>query len=429
MNLDRIKVLGFSDSPQFATGFGTQAHELFKRLALDTRFDPIFCGWQNRIEPAPLQGLYYNHDSGQYSSTLIPNSYRLLSDLGPRRPDGRHDFGTASAAHYLKQEKPDILWVLGDSFFFAPPESDFCKLDYSPAKFVLWYPSDGVPLPANCAPIFARADVLVAMSKFGQKQAIEGVAPLNKSYDARYIPHTIDTNVFVEFNEQQRLELRKKWSIALAPRNGGRYIDLTSKFVCGVVARNQPRKMLPDMLKIFKEFSKDKPDAVLLLHSAINDQGGNLEFYCNLYGIREKCVFTGMDIVGQQFSKKDLNELFNIFDVHVSATSGEGFGITTIEAQAAGIPSVITNFTTTHELVVEPECGLGVDVGETIVGSYAVDRAMASKTDFVNKMNLIYYDRNLLKKYAKNCRPNAVKHYNHNIGFEAWRKLLMEMVE
>ena len=50
-------------------------------------------------------------------------------------------------------------------------------------------------------------------------------------------------------------------------------------------------------------------------------------------------------------SQKTLNDVYNVMDVHSSASGGEGFGISMVESQAAGIPNVQPNFTTPPELL------------------------------------------------------------------------------
>jgi glycosyltransferase involved in cell wall biosynthesis len=46
------------------------------------------------------------------------------------------------------------------------------------------------------------------------------------------------------------------------------------------------------------------------------------------------------------------------FDVLLNASMGEGFGLTVLEAQACGIPAIVTDFTAMREV-----CGAGWKVG------------------------------------------------------------------
>jgi glycosyltransferase involved in cell wall biosynthesis len=57
----------------------------------------------------------------------------------------------------------------------------------------------------------------------------------------------------------------------------------------------------------------------------------------------------------------ELAELDNLADLRVSATQGEGFGVLTIEAMACGTPTLITDYTTSRELLLGiPDCRLPI---------------------------------------------------------------------
>lgn len=439
--MSKIKILGLSDSIKIATGYANQTRELFIRLANNPDFDVTLLAWQDRNMTMPnTDGEYYNPKTKKYSTEPFEGAIRLLQDFAwwppqsgvPENPDAR--FGTGALKQYLKREQPDILWVLGDSFFFGPQSannhvfSNFYQLDFAPAKSVFWFPSDGELLPNNSEAVFRKFDKLVSISKFGQDQIIRGAKPLSKGLDCDFIPHGSDSTKFYPFNDIQKVQNRTKWAQKLSPVNG-RVIDFTNKFICGIVARNQPRKDLVRLLQIWKEFTKDKPDTILLMHTDPIDPSGPQLLPIIQYFEIPNIVFTGMNVGQGQFSEKDLNEVYNLMDVHTLHTSGEGFGVPTIESQFAGVPSVTTNYTTCKELVLDSECGLGVDYDE-VIGQCYVMRAVPDKIDFVKKLNLVYSDRNLLKKFAANCRPNALAKYDfEKVVYPAWVKLLKELVE
>ena len=55
-------------------------------------------------------------------------------------------------------------------------------------------------------------------------------------------------------------------------------------------------------------------------------------------------------IIDSFLSRRDLNNLYNIFDVFLSTTSGEGWGLTTIEAAITKTPLVIPKCTSFPEI-------------------------------------------------------------------------------
>ena len=125
-------------------------------------------------------------------------------------------------------------------------------------------------------------------------------------------------------------------------------------------------------------------------------------------------------------------------------TSGEGFGIPIIEAMACEIPVVITDYTTTQELVEENgKCGESVKLAgtdsfprydpdgisfNTWTGSWNVERGRADIYDGVNKLNKLYYDRSLCETYGKTGRRKVERFYTWNKVIPEWDKIFREML-
>jgi glycosyltransferase involved in cell wall biosynthesis len=54
---------------------------------------------------------------------------------------------------------------------------------------------------------------------------------------------------------------------------------------------------------------------------------------------------------GEAPTEEEMVDIYNMMDVFALPTAGEGFGIPTLEALACGKPVVITNYTTSYELI------------------------------------------------------------------------------
>ncbi len=409
---ERIKIFGMSDNPLSVTGYANQSRELFKRLARRVEFDTTFLGCQYFGQPS-----WVDHDTQTLNMNPVQGLYKLL----PRGETfGAHPYCDDILPKYLKDYQPDLFWVLLDTFMVYY----MINMNLSPSKFCMWFPSDGQPLPwtdgvMNTVNLLKKAEMRVAMSKFAQEQAVNEGVP-----DVHYIPLGTDTTNFYPLNEEQKMACREEWSKRLN-------VNLTNKFIVGSVARFQGRKMTMELLKVFRDFCKNKTDALLLLHCSPTDPAGKQHGYdivekIKAYGIQDKVVFSGM-LVSKGHTDQEMNQLFNMMDVHALTTSGEGFGIPTIEAQACNVPTIATDFTTTNELVVEPRTGLGVKLATTITGTFNVERGVVDKKDFVEKLNMYYKDESLRQELAKNCRPNCVKKYDfEKVVYPAWVKLIKE---
>jgi len=311
----------------------------------------------------------------------------------------------------IRELKPDVFGVLLDTFMLYP---FYLQQDYAPAKTLFYFPSDGEGgLPQMCDQILRKCNVPVAMSKFAQQQALQvhGIR-------TEYIPHAIDPNVYFPLNEEERLKIKTKWGFQ-------------DKFVIGSVFRNQGRKMADRMIKTFALFAKTHPDAILFMHCDPQDAAAvfDIRFLIQRYKIQNRCVFSGMKFY-KGFDYKKMNEIYNLMDVFFLSTSGEGFGIPTIEAAACEIPSVVTDYTTTKELLMDDgQCGIPVPICTDLTGSWAVERGVMDIPKTVEALETLYNDKELRKKFGKVGREKVLKNYDWNVVGPMWDKLIRRISE
>ena len=342
----------------------------------------------------------------------------------------QHGYFRNVMSEHLKKTKTDIFFILLDTFMLYPW---FLEIDFSPAKAIFWFPSDGGGgMPKGCEMILKKVNCPVAMAKFGQKQV--------KDYygiDVKHIPHGLNLKNFYRLSDEKRKEIRTK-------------AGLNDKFIIGVVARNQPRKFLDRTLKAMY-FIKDKiPNAILFLHLDPNDpaQAFNMGSMIQRYNLENRVMFTGMK-AHDGFPQDKMNEVYNMMDCFLLTTSGEGFGIPIIEAMACEIPVVATNYTTTEELVIEHNAGLGIDLSGagdktffnqdaknydnevldgTITGSWEVERGICSIKDACEKVNFIYKNPVIARQMGKNGRRAVEEKYDFELVGKQFEQLFKELI-
>lgn len=110
--------------------------------------------------------------------------------------------------------------------------------------------------------------------------------------------------------------------------------QLEDTFVIGHVGRFDPAKNHGFLVKIFCELKRSIPEAKLMLVGDGNGKG-EIERQVEQLGIKEDVVFTGV--------RSDVNELMQAMDVFVMPSLYEGFPVTMVEAQAAGLPCIISD--------------------------------------------------------------------------------------
>lgn len=398
-----------SDSPFLCTGYATISKTIANALA----------------EQGHNVYFLANNYLGQ---NLLPGStfedgYKLnFHILG----QGREGYFKDLLPIYTKMYNMDVLFILFDTFMLY---NWLMQLDLSPSKVIFYYPSDGGGhMPLGCENILKFVHKPVAMAKFGRDQVkkVHGI-------DTDYIPHAIDVKQFYPLSKEDKLKYRAMFGIS------------EDTFVVGTVARNQGRKMMDRTIKSFALYAKKNPKAILFMHTDPDDaaQVFHMGSLIHRYGIQNRVLFSGMKYF-KGFDYSQMNAIYNIMDVFLLTTSGEGFGIPIIEAQSAGIPVLVTDYTTTRELVKETKGGMCIDlVGDTeeenpdvhgnelldgtLTGSWNVERGMCSIKDCAKKLQLLEENPMLREQLGKNGREAMIKSYSWDVVMPQWIKLIEEL--
>lgn len=119
-----------------------------------------------------------------------------------------------------------------------------------------------------------------------------------------------------------------------------RQLGLADELVIGHVGRFNPQKNHPFLLEIFSALLNEEPNAVLLLVGGGEDMP-KMQAKAQALGISEHVRFLGV--------RSDVADLMQAMDVFVFPSLYEGLPVTMVEAQAAGLPCIISD-------KVPPEC-------------------------------------------------------------------------
>ena len=144
-----------------------------------------------------------------------------------------------------------------------------------------------------------------------------------KSY--QFIPNGIDIARF-RFDIKMREMIRKE-------------LGLENKFVVGNVGRLCYQKNQNFLLDVFHEFVKRGVDSILLLVGEGSDKS-ELEEKARRLGIEGRVVFYG--------AASQLERLYWAMDAYVMPSRFEGLPVTSIEAQASGLPCLFSSEITTE---------------------------------------------------------------------------------
>lgn len=138
--------------------------------------------------------------------------------------------------------------------------------------------------------------------------------------DFKVLPNAIDAGTYV-FKESVRDEVRKEFCI------GG-------EFLIGHTGRFNPQKNHSFLIDIFEKCLKINSNIKLML---VGDGNGKNEIQEKVkkLGIDKSVIFAGV--------RSDVDRLLQAMDVFVFPSIYEGLPVTMVEAQAAGLPCVISD--------------------------------------------------------------------------------------
>ena len=431
-----------SDSPWAPTGFGTNTRCIAAIFA-EQGHTVGYAGCQNP-----------KHDPEYKINWPLGSKKEVSIELLPLMHPGQEKFGEKSFQQWMQGFRPDLIFTHLDIQMFdyvaqqktptglnMPTVTEdgtrkltkkefreMAKNAYKMAgqslyKLASIIPIDGQPSIPGWMNTLQHVDYPIAMSEYGGNV-------MNKDFtiETQTIPHGVDTNFF-----------KPKDIVKPDP----------DAFVIGCVARNQHRKNIPRLMRSFKLFveeNKLSPDqAKLLLHMDWTDHmGWNIEYMssAHVYGIHEYMIPPTMGNIESGDSPDDnaMVDIYNLMDIHALPTGGEGFGIPTVESMSCGVPNVITNYTTSYELVgaKTPECPdemllpHGEDGGgDNIISNRGIlvpykdlmwdtpvraapKRALWDERKAAEAFSYYYNNRDILKKHGKAARKHAQKYYDWN---------------
>jgi glycosyltransferase involved in cell wall biosynthesis len=284
--------------------------------------------------------------------------------------------------------------------------------DFKGLNLAAWAPVDHDPIPPAVADALDRfATRKIAMSRFGEEQMRE------VGFDPWYIPHGVDTEVMQP--RESRNQIRESMRI---PEDA---------FVVGMVANNQgsspPRKAFPQVFRAFAEFHRRHPDTFLYLHceqSGMFD-GINLPAAALQCGIPSEAVafIDQTKYLMGDISQKEMSHIYSFMDVLANPSYGEGFGIPIVEAQACGVPVIVTDWTAMSEL-----CGVGWKVqGDAWYDcGHGVDFMCPSIYEIVDAFEAAYDQRDV--DVRADAREFAMQ-YDADVVVETYWKPALELLE
>ena len=325
-----VRVLWISAGHFFETGYGNMNRDILNYLQ-DQGFDVY--SMSNQITVGMSRGY------------IIVEGIKTI-------PMGKDAFYRDIMPSVIQKVKPDLTFSLWDVWIWYDIRTkiNYWRMlkDQIGEDLVKWVPY--VPIDAklwkgsSIVKALEESYHMVAMARFGYDE----LSKFFKKSDITLIPHHIDTKVYYPKDYQEAVEdlnnfLKEKGAL-IKPIEEALPED---SFKLIFVGENiSERKDIPRLLRAFKLFLdiveqnyKTNKDIKLILRTNPEPVPGNS---FDLISIIEKLdISKNIVIFGEKMPAQYLNDLYNISDIYVSASRGEGFGLPIVEAMATSKPAVL----------------------------------------------------------------------------------------
>jgi D-inositol-3-phosphate glycosyltransferase len=271
-------------------------------------------------------GLNYRGDPHPFRQELEAHGGLLFPAYVP----GGDQFGVKRLRRIVALTRPDVVVIQNDPWNV-------------PA-----YVSELEDMPAGTRPLLIGAiaidglnargwalndlDHVMFWTKFAEDEARLG----GFTGTSTVIPLGVDLNIY---KPGPRLAARRALELPEHIINDG--------FIVLNVNRNQPRKRLDLTMEYFADFYHNhcpKKNAYLYMHVCpTGDVGWDINQMTAYYGLK-KHVLLAEPSVFSGSSETDMAYTYQAANVQVSTTLGEGWGLTTMEGMACGLPQVVPDW-------------------------------------------------------------------------------------
>ena len=192
--------------------------------------------------------------------------------------------------------------------------------------------------------------------------------------------NAIDTKAYV-VNKQTEIEVRRELEIP------------EDTFVVGHVGRFAPPKNHKFIVRVFAEVLKEKQNAFLLLVGD-GDLRGETEALTVELGIQDNVIFAGM--------RSDVNRMLQAMDVFLFPSVYEGLPVSIIEAQAAGLPCLISDKVPIECRKTDLVSQLSLNDNLNVWKNAVIDAGKVSKRDTSKEISDAGFDIYLNAKWLEN---------------------------
>jgi glycosyltransferase involved in cell wall biosynthesis len=300
--------------------------------------------------------LAINHRGDDYPSLLNPKQSTPLRLYRPKSINPDDLYGFTRVVELLgklgerDEEGLDVVVMFNDPQVILQYLFDN---DFDPNRILLQYrpiisyiPCDGTNLPGTWTDLLPKTTNVVAMSKWGQ-QHYEG---------SQLVYHGVDTDRF--WPVRKKAITLSNGTVCRSKKDCKKAFGIPDPdgFLIGRVDKNSGRKDYGAFMRAVGPLMRKHTDISLYLHCGDKEKATGADIPLTMQrwlSPEELKTRVSMPILNTfvDMPDTDMNALYNAFDLFVSTTRGEGFGMTMAESLAVGVPVIAQNVSAIPEVV------------------------------------------------------------------------------
>jgi len=251
-------------------------------------------------------------------------------------------FGFNKIAEYLEMVRPDVVMIYNDPLIICK-FIEAMKYDKATAPFKLWLYVDQVYTGIAQPLVDTMNKQASAIYCFTEEWA-KTYASYGESPPLKVIEHGLGAAEFTCMSRDQRMALRRNLKI---PTDAVVFLNAN---------RNSQRKRLDTMIMGFVHLLTKKQDdpLYLMVVTAMNPQQGAFYDVQRIFVNELKLANLDVDTYAKRLMIVDtatpntltdaqINEIYNMTDIGVNTSDGEGFGLCQLEHLYTGAPQVVTS--------------------------------------------------------------------------------------
>lgn len=361
--MNKIKLLWIGDSPTVTTGFGRVSQGVLEGLYNTNKYDIVVLG--------------INQETGD------PHRYEGMFRIYPARSKG-NIYGFNRVEEVIEKENPHIIVINNDLWIAA----EYVKPIPENNKIFIYSPVDALPVNRQWLNTLKSVNARIGTYTDFAK---DGILAADPKLNLDVIGHGVDTDEFYPMSDARRF-------ISNIPD------DL---FIIQNVNRNQPRKRLDLFIQAMKLWldrlpGRDRSNVAFYYHGSIKDVGWNLLDLAKRWGVDDRFFVSDQRQISPSMGLPlaGLNKVYNVADIHVMTSMGEGFGLSPLESAACRVAQVVPDHSACKEIWTGNAELIKIDRHEVFTGGINTEGGVISIEHLADILDDLYHNRDKVKNLA-----------------------------